>query len=177
MLEGLWGTGEEEEEEEEEVTGAPSAQTGDPPPAGRDPVGQSVGAGCRTLCHPSFQAFYSAILGCSRHPPSEGPAGEAGPPPFLDCSSFFYMDPSQPPGSRIYNRLSCCSLEVLHRLPLDTPAPIMAPRETPPTPGLGTRRRWLSSQELKAVSALLELPAAAAQAGPQADRGAEQGGP
>ncbi|XP_070810858.1 histone deacetylase complex subunit SAP25 [Pituophis catenifer annectens] len=181
MFEELWGRG--EEEEEEEVTGAPSTQTRDPPLAGRDPAWQSVGAGClgscRTLCHPSFQPFYSAILGCTRcsqHPPPEGPAWEAGPPPFLDCSSCFYTDPTQPPGYRIYNWLSCCSLEVLHRLHLDTPAPIMAPRESPPAPSLCTRRRWFSSEELQAVSALLELPAAA-QAGPQADSGAERGGP
>ncbi|XP_039180811.1 histone deacetylase complex subunit SAP25 [Crotalus tigris] len=180
MFEEFGGLG--EEEEEVVVTGAASTQTEGPHLAGRDPEGQSPGAGClrscRTLCHPSFQPFYSAVSGCScgsRPPPPEGPAWEAGPPPFLDCSSFFYTDPTQPPGSRIYNWLSCCSLEVLPRLRLDTPAPIMAPRESPPAPGLCTRRRWFSSEELQAVAALLELPAA--PVGPQADSGAERRDP
>lgn len=67
------------------------------------------------------------------------------------------------------------SLQVLLWLHLDTPAPIMAPGESPPAPGIYTRRRWFSSEELQAVSALLELPTA--PAGPQADRGAEQRDP
>lgn len=67
------------------------------------------------------------------------------------------------------------SLQVLPRLRLDTPAPIMAPRESPPAPGLCTRRGWFSSEELQAVTALLELPVA--PVGPQADSGAEQRDP
>ncbi|XP_025032833.1 histone deacetylase complex subunit SAP25 [Python bivittatus] len=143
----------------------------------------------RTLCHPSFQSFYSAVSGyshCSQPPPPGAPASslapepktgehKTGPLPFLDCSSFFYTDPAMPPGLRIYNWLSCSSLEVLHCLQLDTPAPIMALREIPPAPGPSTRRRWLSGQELKAVSALLELPAA--QSPPRAHSRAEQGDP
>lgn len=66
---------------------------------------------------------------------------------------------------------------VLHHLHLDTLAPIVAIREIlpAPAPGTHTRRKWLSGQELKAVSALLEL--SAAQAGPCADSGAEQRDP
>ncbi|KAG8147737.1 hypothetical protein E2320_014139 [Naja naja] len=85
MFEQLRGP--EEEEEEEEMTGPPSTQTGDPPLARRDPAWQNGGDGClgscRTLCHPSFQPFYSAILGCcsSWHPPPEGPATLAPPGP------------------------------------------------------------------------------------------------
>ncbi|KAK9398420.1 histone deacetylase complex subunit SAP25 [Crotalus adamanteus] len=177
MFEEFGGLG-EEEEEEEEVTGAASTQTEGPHLAGRDPEGQSLGAGClrscRTLCHPSTPLSPAAAL-APAPPLQRAQHGKQDPRPSWTAAASSTRTPPSPPGSRIYNWLSCCSLEVLPQLRLDTPAPIMAPRESPPAPGLCTRRRWFSSEELQAVAALLELPAA--PVGPQADSGAEQRDP
>ncbi|XP_054851173.1 histone deacetylase complex subunit SAP25 isoform X2 [Eublepharis macularius] len=120
----------------------------------------AAAASSRTLSHPSFQTFFAAVSACSRScPPSpEGqmlPQPSGGPLPLVDCVSFFYTDPVMPPGYRIYNRLSTSSQEVLRGLRLNTPAPIMCPREASPDP------RWLSDLEHKAVSGLLALPAGA----------------
>ncbi|XP_070622991.1 histone deacetylase complex subunit SAP25 [Erythrolamprus reginae] len=175
MFEELLGPG---EEEEEEVTGDPSTQAGDPPRAGRDPVWPREGAGClsssRTLSHPSCQPFYSAPLGSSRHPPLEDPAG---PPPFLDCSSFFYTDPIQPPGYRIYNWLSSCSLDVLHRLHPETQPPSWPPGR----PACSGHRQQEETLVLRSGASgrlcLMELPEAVAPTGRQAGSEAEQGDP
>ncbi|KAM6453320.1 histone deacetylase complex subunit SAP25 isoform 2-T2 [Liasis olivaceus] len=96
----------------------------------------------RMLCHPSFQSFYSAVSSyshCSRPTPPGGPASslapepKTGPLPFLDCSSFFYTDPAMPPGHRIYNWLSCSSLELAPRLcPSAAPPPPLQPVQVAP---------------------------------------------
>ncbi|KAL8176998.1 UNVERIFIED_CONTAM: hypothetical protein K2H54_040710 [Gekko kuhli] len=129
----------------------------------------TLGLGCETQ-EPSAraigiwsryaQAFFAAVSTCSRPClPSPGgrmvpqPSG-GGPLPLVDCSGFFYTDPTLPPGYRIYNCLSASSQEVLRSLPLNTPAPIMCP-----CPAAAAGRRWLSDPECRAVSALLALPA------------------
>nr|XP_020655500.1 uncharacterized protein LOC110082370 [Pogona vitticeps] len=143
---------------------------------GRWPPGQASFPGAlsssRTLSHPSFQLFYNAV---SIHNGSPGgqsePEPKADPPTPIDCSDFFYTDPVMAPGHRIYNWLSSSSQEILHHhLHLNTPAPIMAIRETPasapppppplppPAPKPSTCREWLSDLECEVACALLELP-------------------
>ncbi|XP_061445427.1 histone deacetylase complex subunit SAP25 isoform X2 [Rhineura floridana] len=128
---------------------------------------QQATLGCsRTLSHPSFQSFYSAVSTCDRSSlpslggcaPPLGSEPKAEPLPLVDGSSFFYIDPMMPPGHRIYNWLSNPSQQVFRRLSLDTPAPIMSIREASPPRKACARSQWFSDLECEAVCALLELP-------------------
>ncbi|XP_077773929.1 histone deacetylase complex subunit SAP25 [Podarcis muralis] len=130
----------------------------------------------RTLSHPSFQSLYTAVSTCRRSSPAAAaeqgasPSGlepRATPLPAVDCSGFFYTDPTMPPGHRIYNCLSVSTQEVLRSLSLETPPPIMSVRPASPPRRAGARTQWLSELECKAVSALMELPDSTSQDGCQ----------
>ncbi|XP_042331279.1 histone deacetylase complex subunit SAP25 [Sceloporus undulatus] len=131
------------------------------------PTEQALHCPFRTFSHPSFQAFYTAVSVRNQASlPLDGdPASTArlrpkpGPLPSLDCSGFFYTDPTMPPGHRIYNWLSSSSQEVFHNLRLNTPAPVMSTCEA--TPAL-PRKVGLSELGHKAASSPLELLASVA---------------
>ncbi|XP_033026092.1 histone deacetylase complex subunit SAP25 [Lacerta agilis] len=136
------------------------------------PTQQATRFCSRTLSHPSFQSFYTAVSTCSSSSPAAAanqgasPSGlepKATPLPPVDCSGFFYTDPTMPPGHRIYNCLSVSTQEVLRSLSLETPPPIMSVCTASPPRRAGARTQWLSELECKAVSALMELPDSASQ--------------
>ncbi|XP_069775984.1 uncharacterized protein [Narcine bancroftii] len=106
----------------------------------------------RTLAHPSFQSFYTAVASqqrraaeldrgtfenhgsvasCSSADP--GPRSQATAlcsqeinMPALHQCDFFYTDPMLPSGYRVYNHLSLPTHQMIRGLQLNTPPPIMS---------------------------------------------------
>ncbi|XP_060137381.1 histone deacetylase complex subunit SAP25 [Zootoca vivipara] len=182
----LWDTEEEEEDDEGSRDPTAAADAFSPRTPCKSGVRQDTKAICvrnwptqqatrccsRTLSHPSFQSFYTAVSTCSRSSPAAAADQGASPSelepkatplPPVDCSGFYYTDPTMPPGHRIYNCLSVSTQEVLRSLTLETPAPIMSVCRASPPRRASPRTQWLSELECKAVSALMELPDSAGQ--------------
>ncbi|XP_069501160.1 histone deacetylase complex subunit SAP25 [Ambystoma mexicanum] len=98
------------------------------------PCNLAISLSNRTLSHPSFQSYYTAVAlwGSGSWNPNKHSAGQATDriknksvlP--IDTCDFFYTDPLMPPGHRVYNCLSSRSQQVFQNFRLATPPPIMS---------------------------------------------------
>ncbi|XP_072259120.1 histone deacetylase complex subunit SAP25 [Pyxicephalus adspersus] len=89
------------------------------------PAGHPVSYHTRTLCHPSFEAYYNAVATLqNRETQQMQIQRERGF--FINSAEYFYTDPLLPPGHRVYNCLSPASNNVFENFGLVTPPPIMS---------------------------------------------------
>ncbi|KAM5171493.1 histone deacetylase complex subunit SAP25 [Mantella aurantiaca] len=89
-------------------------------------AGHPVSYHTRTLHHPTFEAYYAAVAALQKaETPQMQIRREQGF--FVNSGEYFYTDPLQPPGHRVYNCLSPPTYNMFGSFRLVTPPPIMSP--------------------------------------------------
>ncbi|XP_040202920.1 histone deacetylase complex subunit SAP25 isoform X2 [Rana temporaria] len=95
-------------------------------------VGNFVGAGYpmsyqpRILYHPTFESYYAAVAALQKTETLQMQIRrEQGFP--VNNGEYFYTDPLQPPGHRVYNYLSPAAYNMFGLFRLVTPPPIVSP--------------------------------------------------
>ncbi|KAM4749435.1 uncharacterized protein WCC33_006905 [Rhinophrynus dorsalis] len=80
----------------------------------------------RTLTHPSFEAYYTAV---ALHQKSATPEMKKKKEEGFNINNgdYFYIDPLLSPGHRVYNCLSPDTQNIFSCFSLNTPPPIMSP--------------------------------------------------